>query len=242
MRHPVSIRSAFTTPVTTLLILLGTSGCPSSKDQPAPVPPVAANAPPAAPGPADTAKTQAEMKAGVDALYTARDPDRAATIFENVLKEVPGHYGATYQHAAALTAGGRFDEAKPVWQAVLPLAARYHDAASIAEATKQLRSPGPAFPEGLMGRGLDALYKKNDPRAAVAYFKSVLAAMPTHYGAGYQLAVALDRSGQPDEARSQWTKVLASSTAIHDEPTMRTATARLADKKSEPSSTVAKGG
>lgn len=239
MRDLVSTRSHL--PHATLaavVIGLITTGCPKSKEQapavPPGAPPAMAKAPGQPPGPIDTPKTQADMKAGVDALYTARDPDRAATIFGNVLKDVPGHYGATYQLAASLAAAGRFDEAKPVWQSVLPLAARYHDSASLAEATKQLRSPGPAFPEGLMARGLEALYKKADPRSAVAYFKSVLAAMPTHYGATYQLAVALERAGQPDEARAQWAKVLASSTAIHDEPTARTATARLADTKGGP--------
>ncbi len=61
----------------------------------------------------------------------------------------------------------------------------------------------------LMQAGLDALYKKQDPNAAVAAFHKVLDKNPTHYGATYQIATALDRAGKRDEATSYWEKVLA---------------------------------
>src|SRR5438132_13950693 len=58
--------------------------------------------------------------------------------------------------------------------------------------------------ESMMQVGLDLLYTNNDPPAAAAQFRKVLEHNPRHYGATYQLAVALDRSGQPDEAQPVW--------------------------------------
>lgn len=162
------------------------------------------------------------------ALYTARDPIQAAEIFRGVLAKEPNHYGATYQLAAALSAAGQFEEAKPLWQRVLTLAATAKDAQSIAEATKQLQNPGPAYPEALMKRGLDTLYREKDAAKAAALFRSVIAQAPTHYGAHYQLAVALDRAGQAAEAQPVWKQVLDMSSAIHDENTAATARQRLA--------------
>jgi tetratricopeptide repeat protein len=54
--------------------------------------------------------------------------------------------------------------------------------------------------QAAMRAGLDALYQRNDPAAAVARFREVLARNPTHYGATLQLAKALDRSGCPERS------------------------------------------
>jgi Tfp pilus assembly protein PilF len=83
-------------------------------------------------------------------------------------------------------------------------------------------------PDAQMARGLDSLYVKNDPDAAVTAFRKVLAKNPEHYGANFQLAVALDRSGKPAEARPLWEKSLAMAEAIKDEKTADTARKRLA--------------
>ena len=64
-------------------------------------------------------------------------------------------------------------------------------------------------PEALMSRGLESLYTKGDPEAAARDFRKVLAKNPEHYGAVYQLAVALERGGKPAEARPLWAKSLA---------------------------------
>src|SRR5436190_359604 len=60
----------------------------------------------------------------------------------------------------------------------------------------------------LMQRGMQQMYQSQDPVAAEATFRAVLALNPTHYGAHYQLAVALDRGGKPTEARPEWNEVL----------------------------------
>src|SRR5262249_40704739 len=55
--------------------------------------------------------------------------------------------------------------------------------------------------ESLMKSGLDALHTRNDPGSAAVQFRKVLALNPSHYGATFQLAAALDRLGKPEEAR-----------------------------------------
>jgi Flp pilus assembly protein TadD len=87
--------------------------------------------------------------------------------------------------------------------------------------------PDTAGPTTLMARGLDLLYRRNDPVAAVAQFRRVLDLNPMHYGATYQLATALDRSGKRTEARAIWEKVLGMAVSYKDERTAATARARL---------------
>ncbi len=82
-------------------------------------------------------------------------------------------------------------------------------------------------PDALMKDGLDALYARSDAEAAVKAFRQVLAQNPAHYGANYQLAVALDRAGKPVEAARQWEKSLAMAESIRDETTADTARKRL---------------
>jgi tetratricopeptide (TPR) repeat protein len=82
-------------------------------------------------------------------------------------------------------------------------------------------------PEVLMKRGVELLYTKSDPEAAARDFRKVLAKNPDHYGANYQLGVALDRGGKAAEARPFWEKSLALAEAIKDEKTADTARKRL---------------
>ena len=67
------------------------------------------------------------MRAGLDALYTRRDPIEAAAQFRQVLEQNPNHYGATYQLASALDAAGKQDEAHPLWEKVLQMAEESND-------------------------------------------------------------------------------------------------------------------
>src|SRR4029077_2065612 len=81
--------------------------------------------------------------------------------------------------------------------------------------------------EALMRDGLDALRTAHDPERAAALFRRVLEHSPTHYGATYQLAAALDAAGRPSEARPLWEKMLQMAEAAHDEATLRAARERL---------------
>ena|SRR5205809_1085005 len=85
-------------------------------------------------------------------------------------------------------------------------------------------------PEALMTAGLDALYAKGDPEAAAPIFRKVLEQNPSHYGATFQLAMALDRAGKGAEARPLWEKVLQMAEGYKDEKTVDAARARLAQK------------
>jgi Tfp pilus assembly protein PilF len=78
-----------------------------------------------------------------------------------------------------------------------------------------------------MDRGLQQLYKASDPVGAEQTFRTLLARNSAHYGARYQLAVALDRGGRPAEARTEWTQVLQEAKTYNDSATIRTALARL---------------
>jgi Flp pilus assembly protein TadD len=94
----------------------------------------------------------------------------------------------------------------------------------------------------LMKSGLDSLYVKSDPEAAVKAFRKVLAKNPEHYGANFQLAVALDRNGKPAEARPLWEKSLAMAEAIKDEATADTARKRLGLPGPSPEDAAMKAG
>lgn len=97
-------------------------------------------------------------------------------------------------------------------------------------------------PDALMTRGIDSMYTKRDPEAAARDFRKVLAKNPEHYGANYQLAVALDRGGKPAEARPFWEKSLAMAEAIKDEKTADAARKRLGLPVPSPEDAAMKAG
>jgi len=175
---------------------------------------------------------EAMMKAGLDLLYTRNDPTSAAAQFRLVLAVNPTHYGATYQLATALDRSGKVDEARQYWEKMLPMAEAAKDEATAAAVRKRLGTPAPTSEEGiqlaLMRAGLDAMYARKDPNAAAVEFRKVLERNPTHYGATYQLASALDRSGKPAEARPLWEKVVKMAEGYKDQKTLDIARARLA--------------
>jgi len=170
---------------------------------------------------------QVLMSAGLHSLRTLHDPEQAAVLFRKVLEHTPTHYGATFQLASALDAAGRPNEARPVWEKVLAMAERDQDRATADKARARLAKPDVVSEEALMRAGLDALYQRHDPRAAATEFRHVLDRNPTHYGATFQLASALDAAGKRAEARRLWQKMLDMAAAAHDEATAATARARL---------------
>src|SRR5262249_8055400 len=68
---------------------------------------------------------------------------------------------------------------------------------------------------------------RHDPQAAVPEFQKVLAANPSHYGATFQLAAALDAAGRSDEARPLWEKMLTLAESSGDQQTATTARTKL---------------
>lgn len=62
----------------------------------------------------------------------------------------------------------------------------------------------PTDAEAAMAAGLVYHYHLGDPARAVEHYRTVLRIVPTHYGAHYQLAVALLAAGRETEARAAW--------------------------------------
>ena len=84
-----------------------------------------------------------------------------------------------------------------------------------------------ALQDDMMKTGLDLLYVKRDSNAAAMQFQRILQRNPSHYGATFQLATALDRAGKAAEARPLWEKILKMAEADADSKTEATARARL---------------
>ena len=108
------------------------------------------------------------------------------------------------------------------------MAQRYADMETADRARARLAALDVPSDEALMRHGLDALYTQHDPAAAAAEFRQVLAQNPTHYGATFQLATALDAAGKRAEARPLWKKMLDMSVVVNDIHTADTVRARLA--------------
>src|SRR2546427_4453554 len=124
----------------------------------------------------------------------------------------------------ALQKMGRIEEAGAAHAQAVLLNPRYREA---KEALTHLRRADP-HSEAMMSAGLDALYARRDPSAAAAEFRRVLERNPHHYGATFQLAMALDGAGKPTEARPLWEQALTMAESFNDKETAATARARLA--------------
>ena len=70
---------------------------------------------------------------------------------------------------------------------------------------------------GTMPEGVHALYERGDAPAAVGIFESILKKQPGHYGARYQLAVALEGAGRREEALATWRRFLSMAERTSDE-------------------------
>lgn len=169
------------------------------------------------------------MERGLISLYRSGDPFAAEAAFREVLARNPAHYGAQYQLAVALDRGGKPDSARAVWTDVLRVADSVKDVKTARIARSRLASPDTVSTVNLMIIGLNFL-KRGNPDSAAAEFRKVLELKPNHYGANYQLAAVLDRTGHQAEARPYWQKVLRLAESIKDEPTAATARRHLSQK------------
>lgn len=171
------------------------------------------------------------MTAGVYALYTRRDPTGAIVQFRRVLEINPNHYGAAFQLAMALDQAGKPTDARSLWEKVLAMAQESKDNDTANTARARLAKPTVASAEfsqeEAMRRGLDLLYTRNDPNTAALQFRNILERNPNHYGATFQLAMALERAGKSKEARPLWEKMFKMAEASNDKETVAAAHARL---------------
>jgi len=182
--------------------------------------------------------------------------DAAERYFQKALELREDDAGAHYAYALFLLRGGRTEEARGETkrafeidrEALLSFVMNAYENGDATPLCKLVMGTDPPLvgdPQGVYERvcvsapeveaammqvGLDALYTRHDPLAAAAQFRQVLERHPTHYGATYQLAVALDQAGQRDQARPLWERALTMAEKENDKPTADTARARLQER------------
>jgi tetratricopeptide (TPR) repeat protein len=153
-----------------------------------------------------------EARPGCTAPGCRPNVKRAASVLARLVQRAPGELNAWLLLGQALEDGGRAFEARPVWEKVRQLAQATHNAAAQAEAASRLEDPADRM---LMTTGLAALYESANYPRAIALFRQLLAMVPRHYGATYQLARALTRARL--DARQAWRDVLALAEASQDQ-------------------------
>ena len=128
-------------------------------------------------------------------------PDALVAADEGI-RLLPGSSRSHYYRGMVLERMGRASEAADEYRLALSLDRGDADAAAGLARLESRRR------RSHMQAGLAALYERQDPTGAIAEFQQVLAVNREHYGAHYQIAVALDRAQRPREARSHWETVL----------------------------------
>ena len=117
-------------------------------------------------------------------------------------------------HAGAWLAQGRLLEARGEW-------------APAAEAYDRALTADPTSIDAAMRAGLVRHYRLGDSATAVERYRTVLALDPQHYGAHYQLAVALLGAGRRDDALAAWARFVPMAEAIGDRKSIDGAPAEL---------------
>lgn len=129
-----------------------------------------------------------------------------------------------FYHGAILEKLGRRGEAALAYQRALAINPEHRGAREGLARASHSASPT----ETEMARGLEALYQRRQPAEAAQRFREALALKPDHYGAHYQLAVALEQLGRSDEARRLWRRTLEMAEGYGDRQTTDAARAHLA--------------
>jgi Flp pilus assembly protein TadD len=144
---------------------------------------------------------------------------RAATLERLVrVDEALAEYRETTRidavHSGAWLAQGRILEARGDWNAAL-------------DAYERALAADPTSADAAMRAGLVRQYRLGDNATAVERYRTVLQIDPDHYGAHYQLAVALLRAGRADEARAAWARFVPLAQQIGDRASLDGAPAEL---------------
>ncbi|MCW5835541.1 MAG: hypothetical protein KIS78_24280 [Labilithrix sp.] len=162
------------------------------------------------------------------AAWKSRDTNRAVTLFRRALDRPGDRPSALQALAEALDYANRPDEGRQAWSELLTAAVEADDFERAGRATLRLEAPPLPEDGAAMNRGLHALYKQNAPNEAIVAFREILERSPAHYGAHYQLAVALDLAGHRDGATKIWRRTAALAKAYGDQAALDAARARLA--------------
>jgi len=152
-------------------------------------------------------------------------PEKALPQAQEAVRLRPDVSMTHYYLGEALEKMGRANEAAAAYQQAIRLDPLYN-APRVALA--RLGKFDPQSESAMMSAGLHALYSGREPNVAIVQFRKVLEKNPNHYGATFQLAMALDRAGKPNDARPVWEQVLKMAEENKDKDTANTARARLA--------------
>jgi protein O-mannosyl-transferase len=142
-----------------------------------------------------------------------------------------------YYRAAALERRGRDAEALAAFRRTTELDPQHADAwssqarlleragawAAAAAAYERALVADPTLTDAAMHAALLRHYRLRDPAGAVGLYRTVLRLVPTHYGAHYQLAVALLASGRDQEARMAWRAFVPMAEQIGDRTSLASA-------------------
>jgi Tfp pilus assembly protein PilF len=153
----------------------------------------------------------------------------------------PGHALSHHYRAVALESVARLEEALGEARAATTLDPRHANAwmqqarllerqggwAAAAEAYERALAADPQLTDAAMGAGVIYSHRLADPERAVQRFRTVLAVHAAHYGAHYQLAVALLKTGREAEAAAAWRAFLPLAETAGDRATLEAAPARL---------------
>lgn len=153
----------------------------------------------------------------------------------------PGLALAHYYHGIALERVGRPEDAVAAYARTTDLDAHYADAwfaqarlreaksewAEAAAAYERVVTVDPGRAEAGMSAAVLYHHRLGDPGRAVGLYRTALRAVPTHYGAHYQLAVALLALGQEAEARAAWRAFVPLARSIGDQQSLAAAPAVL---------------
>ena len=133
--------------------------------------------------------------------------------------------------ADALAAYARTTDLDPyhtdAWFALARLRAARSEWSEAASAYDRVVVLDPGRTEATMDAGIIYHQRLGDPGRAVELYRMTLRALPSHYGAHYQLAVALHALGREDEARAAWRAFVPLALAIGDRQTLAAAPAAL---------------
>jgi tetratricopeptide (TPR) repeat protein len=155
-------------------------------------------------------------------------PDKSLAAAEAAARLRPDLSLTHFYLGEALQRMGRASEAAAAYRRAIQLDPRYEAARA---ALARLEKSGAPDESAIMSDGLYALYNRRDPNSAIVQFRKVLELNSNHYGATFQLAMALDQAGKSNEARPLWEKMLKMAEASNDKETIATVRGRLLKQK-----------
>lgn len=175
------------------------------------------------------ASVEQAMIQGVSLLHELGDPEAAISHFSTVLEYNPEHYGALYQIASAFERTQQLYLAHLTWVKFEPLARQSKDSTSLSHAQERIATLKIRMStlEEKMVKGVELLHGQGRPAEALPYFEDLRNAWPSHYGARYQHALALEQTGQHGASEGAWLQFLASAEDNNNREDIQTAKAAI---------------